>query len=300
VLRLIDWQTDLPDARTPTRGARSRISLDGLLVTGRSLRVQGRGDGEASPEVCGARVVIRHCTLVPGWGIDCDCEPRRGAEPSLEISGLRAAVSIEHSIVGSIRISEDAVGLDPIPLNISDSIVDATGHDIQAIGAPGDGVAHALLTASDCTVFGIVDVHAIALAENCIFTGCVNVARRQVGCMRFCYVPCRCRTPQRYRCQPDGAIAEVRRRMADDDRLHEEILSEQLRLRPQFTAERYGKPGYAQLGPHCAPEIQRGADDDSEMGAYHDLFQPQREANLRARLAQFTPAGMHVGLLFAN
>ena len=88
--------------------------------------------------------------------------------------------------------------------------------------------------------------------------------------------------------------------MADDDRPHEEILSEQLRLRPQFTAERYGKPGYAQLGPHCAPEIQRGADDDSEMGAYHDLFQPQREANLRARLAQFTPAGMHVGLLFAN
>jgi len=300
VLRLIDWQTDLPDALTITLGERSRISLDGLLVTGRPLRVQGRADGYASADVCGARVAIRHCTLVPGWAIDCDCEPRRPAEPSLEISGLRAAVSVEHSIVGTIRVSEDQVGVDPIPLSISDSIVDATGHDMQAIGAPGDGIAHVQLTVSDTTVFGIVDVRAITLAENCIFTGCVNVARRQIGCMRFCYVPCRCRTPLRYRCQPDGAIADVRHRITDADRLYAEILSEQLRLRPQFTSEHYGTPGYAQLGVHCAAEIVRGADDDSEMGVYHDLFQPQRAANLRARLAQFTPAGMHVGLLFAN
>lgn len=300
VLRLIDWQTDLPDALTITLGERSRISFDGLLVTGRPLRVQGRADGYASADLCGARVVIRHCTLVPGWAIDCDCEPRRPAEPSLEISGLRAAVSIEHSIVGTIRVSEDQVGLDPIPLSISDSIVDATAPSRQAIGAPGDGLAHVLLTISDTTVFGIVDVHALALAENSIFTGCVNVARRQIGCMRFCYVPCRCRTPRRYRCQPDGAIAEVRCRITDADRLCAEIVSEQLRLRPQFTSEHYGTPGYAQLSAHCAPEIVRGADDDSEMGAYHDLFQPQRAANLRARLNQFTPAGMHVGLLFAN
>lgn len=298
VLRLIDWQTELPDALTISLGKRSRISLDGLLVTGRPLRVQGRSDATADP--CGAQVVIRHCTLVPGWAIDCDCQPRRPAEPSLEISKLRAAVTIEHSIVGTILVSQDEVGLDPIPLNIHDSIVDATARDRQAIGAPGDGIAHATLTISDTTVFGIVDVHAIALAENCIFTGCVNVARRQIGCMRFCYVPCHCRTPRRYRCQPDEAIAEVRRRITDADRLHAELLSEQLRLRPQFTAEHYGAPGYAQLGLHCAPEIVRGADDDSEMGAYHDLFQPQRAANLRARLNQFTPAGMQVGLLFAN
>jgi hypothetical protein len=156
------------------------------------------------------------------------------------------------------------------------------------------------LTIRNTTVFGIVDVHAIALAENCLFTGCVNVARRQIGCMRFCYVPCGCRTPRRYRCQPDDAIAALRRRLPDPDRLYAAILSEQLRLRPQFTAEHYGRPGYAQLGLHCAAEIVGGADDDSEMGAYHDLFQAQRAANLRARLAEFTPAGMQVGLLFSN
>jgi hypothetical protein len=50
----------------------------------------------------------------------------------------------------------------------------------------------------------------------------------------------------------------------------------------------------------CADDIKRGADDQSEMGAYHDLFQPQREANLRARLDEYTPAGMDVGIIFVS
>ncbi len=300
VLRLIDWQTDLPDALTVTMGEASRISFDGLLVTGRPVRIQGRGDGPPPPGVCGARVTIRHCTLVPGWAIDCDCAPRRPAEPSLELNNVRAAVEIEHSIVGAIRIAEDAVRLDPIPLSISDSIVDATAAERQAIGAPGDGIAHAVLTVRKTTVFGIVDVHAMLLAENSLFTGCVNVARRQIGCMRFCYVPSACRTPRRYRCQPDDAIAATKKRLEDPAQIEAASASERQRLRPQFTSTHYGAPAYAQLAAGCADEIVRGADDDAEMGVYHDLFQPQRTANLRARLAQSTPAGMHVGLFFAN
>jgi hypothetical protein len=213
---------------------------------------------------------------------------------------VRAVVQIEHSLVGAIRIAEDEVRLDPIPVHISHSIVDATAGDRQAIGASGDGIAHAVLTMRNTTVFGIVDTHAIELAENSLFTACVNVARRQVGCMRFCYVPCGCRTPRRYRCQPDGVIAEVKRRLTDPALTAAEVASETLRVRPQFTAQRYGAPAYAQLGAGCAVEIVRGADDESEMGVYHDLFQPQRAANLRARLNQSTPAGMHVGLFFAN
>ncbi|HJV68739.1 hypothetical protein [Ideonella sp.] len=300
VLRLIDWQTDLPDALTVTLGERSRISFDGLLVTGRPLHIQGRADGNTAAGPCGAQVAIRHCTLVPGWALEGDCTPRRPAEPSLELYRVRAEVNVSHSIVGSIRVADDEVGSDPIALTIHDSIVDATAAERQALGAPGDGIAHATLTVRNTTVFGIVEVHAIALAENSLFTGCVNVARRQLGCMRFCYVPCGCRTPRRYRCQPDGVIAALRQRLPEGDRLLEAIASEQLRLRPQFTADRYGLPGYAQLGLHGADEIARGADDGSEMGVYHGLFQPQRADTLRARLAQFTPAGMHVGLLFAN
>ncbi|NML46857.1 hypothetical protein HHL11_24140 [Ramlibacter sp. G-1-2-2] len=301
VLRLIDWQTDLPDALSVTLGNASRMAFDGLIVTGRPISVVGAGEDGAPASVCGAELAIRHCTLVPGWAIDCDCEPKRPSEPSLELSGVRARVTIEHSIIGAIQVQEDEVALDPIPLCITDSILDATADDRQAIAAAGGAWAHVTLAIARCTVFGIVDVHAMALGENSVFSGCVNVARRQVGCMRFCYVPVECRTPRRYRCQPDGVIAAVKERITDDAAKQQaEIANESLRVTPQYTARRYGAPAYAQLGADCAIEIVRGADDESEMGAYHDLFQPQRAANLRARLAEYTPAGMDVGLFFAN
>ena len=302
VLRLIDWQTDLPDALTVTLGEGSRITLDGLLVTGRPVQIlgAGTGEGETRPSICGGEVVIRHCTLVPGWGVDCDCEPKRPAEPSLVLTNLRGRVRIEHSLVGAIQIHEDEVRLDPIPLCISDSIVDATSPERQAIGAPGTTWAHVLLTIQRCSVWGIVDAHAMALGENSLFS-CVNVARRQIGCMRYCWVPIECRTPRRYRCQPDGVIADVKARIPTDAaKQASEIANEVLRVEPQFNAVRYGRPDYAQLAFGCAAEITRGADDESEMGVFHDLYQPQREANLRTRLAEYTPAGMNVGIVFAS
>jgi hypothetical protein len=75
---------------------------------------------------------------------------------------------------------------------------------------------------------------------------------------------------------------------------------ERLRVQPQFNSERYGAPTYCQLSDECADEIKRGADDESEMGVFHDLFQPQREANLLARLEEFTPAGTDVGIIHAT
>jgi hypothetical protein len=150
-------------------------------------------------------------------------------------------------------------------------------------------------------------MHAVQFAENCIFNNCVNVARRQIGCMRFCYVPAGCRTPRRYRCQPDMVAQAVKERFAAEtppntNRAAQdaEIASERQRVAPQFTAIRYGAPAYAQLALTCSAEIKRGADDESEMGAFHNLFQPQREANLRARLDEYTPAGMDAGIIFVT
>jgi len=302
VIRIIDWQTDLPDALAVTMAPDSRLTLDGLLVTGRPVQITGTRDERSGGRgaVCPAELVIRHCTLVPGWDIDCDCEPCRPAEPSLELTNLRARVRIEHSIVGSIQVHEDEVRIDPIPIAISDSILDATGGTRQAIGAPASAWAHVTLSIWRTTVFGIIDVHAIELAENTLFHHCVNVARRQLGCMRFCYVPPGCRTPRRHRCQPDGVIAAVKDRVTDPIKQAAEIAGEVLRVRPRFGSVRYGKPTYAQLAPGCAVEIVRGADDEAEMGAFHDLFQPQREANLRARLEEYTPAGMDVDIVFES
>jgi hypothetical protein len=148
-------------------------------------------------------------------------------------------------------------------------------------------------------------VHAIKLAENSIFTNCLNVARRQLGCMRFCYVPHGCRTPRRYHCQPDlaeqVAVARLQETQSSDPQEAEaERRRQRERVRPQFNSMRYGHPGYAQLSETCAVEIKRGADDESEMGAFHDLFQPQREANLRVRLAEYTPAQMEAGIILVT
>jgi hypothetical protein len=302
VLRLIDWQTDSPDALSVTMEQGSRFTIDGLLLVGRPLRITGPYWEENEPIVplCGSSVVIRHCTFVPGWGIDSHCQPYRPAEPSLELYHVRASVRIEHSILGSIQVHEDEVNIDPIPLYIADSIVDSTQAQNEAIGAPGKAGAHVVLTILRTTVFGIVDIHAIQLAENCIFMDCLDVARRQLGCVRFSYVQPHCRTPRRYRCQPDLVTQAVKDKVTDPAKQAALIAAELIRVRPQFTSVRYGKPGYAQLAQTCAEEIRKGADDESEMGAFHDLYRPQREANLLQRLEEFVPAGMDVGLLYAD
>ena len=36
------------------------------------------------------------------------------------------------------------------------------------------------------------------------------------------------------------------------------------------------------------------------MGAFHELYLPQRIANLRARLEHSTPAGMDTGIIYAT
>src|SRR4029077_19530342 len=111
------------------------------------------------------------------------------------------------SIVGSIFVTADEVQTDPVEVSISDSIVDATSLERTAVGAPALPLAFARLTLRRTTVIGEVNTHAIELAENAVFMGVVRVGRRQVGCMRFCYVAPGSRSPRRYHCQPELAIA---------------------------------------------------------------------------------------------
>ncbi|MFE2938406.1 hypothetical protein ACFXKG_04915 [Streptomyces sp. NPDC059255] len=301
VIRLLDWYSNRPDALniratgdgeepegdgegnsdidsggerrgTPADAARPaapRLVLDGLLITGRGLHVSGP---------LGA-LVLRHCTLVPGWSLEPHCEPHSPEEPSLVLDRTTACVAIERSVLGTIEVIGDEVRHDPLPLHIRDSVLDATGHDRAALSAPDCRHAHAVLHAYRTTVIGEIHTHAVETAENSLFTGVVRVARRGIGCLRFSYVPPGSRTPRRHRCQPDLAGRE----------------NAQL-VRPLFTSERYGTPAYGQLAAGCAEEITRGADDGSEMGAFHDLYQPQRLDSLRARLAEYTPAGTDAGI----
>jgi hypothetical protein len=314
VIRLLDYMAERPDAFSVAGGAGSRFTLDGLLVAGRGLRIysaeyDSEEGAQSGSDLCD--VTIRHCTFVPGWALGHDCEPKRPNEASIVLENTTAALIVEHSIVGTILVTADQVKADPNRISISDSIVDATNVELAAIGALTQPIAFGTLTIARTTVIGQVQAHAIDLAENSIFYGLVRVARRQRGCVRFCWVAPGSRTPRRFACQPEAAeqAAEDELRQAageaalpspaqadiDATRLHARD-----RVRPQFSSLRYGTPTYCQLAPACAEEITRGADDESEVGAFHDLYQPQRAANLRARLDEYTPAGMDAGIFFAS
>ena len=285
-IRLLDYMADRPDAFAISGKAGSRVVLDGLLITGRGIRLLGperygnAGERERLVEGDLCDLTIRHSTLVPGWGLTCDCEPKRPGEPSIAVSDCGATIRIEHSIVGQIHVFADESRSDPLRIEASDSVIDATSPELAAVTGVRLPFAFATLRLARCTVFGGIEAHALELAENCIFTGRLRIARRQLGCVRFCYVPPGSRTPQRSNCQP--------------------VPAEDARVRPSFTSVRYGNPAYAQLARGCPPEIAAGADDESEMGVYHDLYQPQRTAALRARLAEFSPARTCADVIFVN
>jgi hypothetical protein len=46
--------------------------------------------------------------------------------------------------------------------------------------------------------------------------------------------------------------------------------------------------------------IRTGASDESEMGAGHELYQPQRETNLRIRLDEYLRYGLEAGFFYAT
>ena len=288
IIRLLDWHAAESDALVIGGKRGGQVVLDGLLIAGRGLQIKGAIDS----------LKIRHCTLVPGWRLDSACNPGRAEKPSCELVNTSAHVQIERSIIGSIVVNLDQVAQDPLRIDLQDSILDATSSELEALSAPGCQIAHAEFTAVRSTIIGEVHTHAISLAENSIFDGYVKVARRQHGCMRFCYVSPKSRTPRRYRCQPDLVVQAIT--TTDPEQRAEAIMLEKQRVEPQFNSQRFGTPTYCQLAESCALEIRTGADDESEMGVYHDLYQPQRLANLSARLAEYSPAGMEAGIVIAS
>ena len=174
-------------------------------------------------------------------------------------------------------------------MRITDSIVDAISPCGVAFSAPDDHAAGGALHVENSTVIGKVHTVLMELAANTIFLSRlaafdawfapVLCERRQAGCIRFSFVPLQSVTPRRYQCQPQS----------DEDAA---------RVTPQFSSLRYGEPGYGQLSRRCEPEIFSGADDESEMGAFHDLFEPQRITNIQVRLDEYLRFGLEAGIFF--
>jgi hypothetical protein len=258
-------------------GDDAELTLNGIVLSGAAVRVpasSGRG-----------RLRLRHCTLVPGIASTLDGGPAQPGSPSLVVQSARVEVSIEHSIVGGLRVHGSAA------LDVTDTIVDATSQTgvayaaIDGIGAGGRLTLHAT------TVIGKVHAEVVPVASDTIVAARLApgdawphplfVERRQQGCIRFSYVPPGSQTPRRFECQPA-------------------VLEDQLRVQPVFTSERFGDPGYGQLSDRCAKEILAGGDGECEMGAFNGLSAPQRETNLNVRLEEYLRFGLEAGVFFAS
>jgi hypothetical protein len=270
------------------------VELSGLVLAGAPLVIEQSADAEPR------KLVLRHCTLVPGFTRDPDGTPHLTGRASLIVLHPFAEVTLDRCIVGPI------VAVEGVEVTATDSVVDASDEDEIAFcgRAPaggglltvssaadrktGDGLtAGGHLTLEACTVLGKVHAERLDVSNSLLLarrTGGgdpwpapVWAERRQVGCMRFSFVPPGSRTPRRFHC-------------AGGEPAH----------RPFHTSLRYGDPGYMQLRRSTHPAIRTGASDESEMGVTHDLYGPQRETNLRIRMDEYLRYGLEAGFFYAT
>ena len=258
-------------------GARGRLVLDGLVISGGALQLAAIADDEPR------ELVLRHCTLVPGLNLNTDGSAMSPSAPSLTVAHPFTTVTFEQCIVGALRVVGDA------QVHLVDCIVDAGSPEAVAFEDVTAGGTGAEMIIRDSTVIGKLHLRLMRLASNTIFFARLAavdlwkaplwIERKQEGCVRFCFVPEGSLVPQRFRCVPDEK--------------HRGAL-------PHFTSLRYGDPGYAQLQRAIEKTIREGADDGGEIGVMHPLHQPQRETNLRIRLDEYLRFGLHAGIFYVS
>jgi hypothetical protein len=183
-------------------------------------------------------------------------------------------VTVERSIVGALRMHEGSTA------TVTDSVLDAGDASAVAYAGPGGtGAVGGPLDLESSTVVG--ETRGVRMsASNSILLGRVHVERRQEGCLRFSFAPLNSTAPRRYRCQPGAGDAAGNV--------------------PHFTTLRYGEAAYCQLADRTPAAVTRGAEDESEMGVFRSLYQPQREADLVIRLDEYLRVGLEAGIFHAS
>ncbi len=266
-------------------GYRPTISpLGGDLVVsgaeGSTLRLNG--------VLCGGKVIVAgevnleidHCTILPKRS------PEQNKETLVGITEIAASaqVIISNSIVGQVNLPIESAALE-----LRDSIIDGAGS--AAILSRARYYAP-VAKIERSTIFGRVYVEAMQLGSETIFVEPLKVQNKESGGLRYSYLPVGYKTPpqstnenyystpERYECQPKSL--------------------ENSNLQPSFVSKQYGQPAYAQLSLSCPQEIQKGAENNSEMGVFNNLQRPQKEANLEASLDEYLRFGMEVGLVYKN
>jgi len=247
-----------------TGGENSSITLNGLLLAETQIKVTGKL----------GHLYLRHCTLLPGLKTDPGGTATLGDLPAIIVDEGNTVIEITDCIIGPLYVGPD------VRVRLRNSIVDSGRESAVALAHTSGSDAGGRWRIENSTIHGVVAAGVMELASNTIFVGDqVRVQRHQEGCVRFCWLPGTADAPRRYRCLPNDDAPDVR---------------------PVFTSTRYGDAAYFQLSQNCSEEIRRGADDGSEIGVFHDLFQPQREDYLRARLKEYLRFGLDAGIFYAS
>ncbi len=244
------------------------FALNGFLVAGAPLRFSG--------DV--GHIQLRHCTFATHLNVTVAgvAQPRTTpCPPSMVIAALGTVVEISDCILGPLVVQTHDV-----TVRLRNCIIDAGDPAAMALAdasnAPTDP-GPSRWTLENCTVIGRVDVGVLELASNTLFCGDHVVARRhQEGCVRFCCLPANSRVPRQYRCVSSAAA------------------------HPAFTSRQFGAAAYGQLSEDCPPELSSGGEGDAEMGAFHELYLANKDAYLRARLAEYLRFGLEAGVFHAT
>ena len=200
------------------------------------------------------QVTIRNCTLDPGC--DTDLSGHVINPVPLIIEGYVEQLIIESSITGAIQTGEDGYVEQII---IRDSIVqNAQGLAISGNQAKLERV----------TILGSIQVSRLQASE-ALITGRVVVADIQNSCFRFSAAPNTSVMPRPYE---SFLFAE--------DTQH------------WFNSCRFGHPGYGQLSETAPAELQRGAENGSEIGAFNNLNNPLKLDSLRSKIEEYMPFGL--------
>ncbi|WP_028470000.1 hypothetical protein [Neptunomonas japonica] len=260
-------------------GSNSGCTLNGLLMSGAPIVIPDELGNALS------QLHILHTTLVPGITLNTDGSVQHSGEASLESALAGLKVQVDRSIIGAVRTHARS------QVHAEDSFIDANMPENVAFAAVDGEAPGAELSLVACTVVGKVHASEFSLVSNSILVSAlasgdswvspVRVERKQAGCVRFSWLPFNSIVPARYRCQPDSLQTEQS-------------------IVPHFTSLHYGTATYGQLSSSTVDQIASGADDESEMGAFHHLYASQRETNLHIRLAEYLRVGMNAGIFYES
>lgn len=261
------------------------VTLNGLLITGGAVEADGITPATAPVEIRDqlGMVRLRHCTILPRLVVNPDGEldtsiPRL---PALTVNSNTCRVEIENCVMGPILAGPE------VQVRLQNCLVDAGVLNAIALGGTGTAPG-GIWRLENCTIIGNIDVRILEYVSNCILLGpSVRAQQRQEGCVRFSWLEPAAQVPRRHKCIPREET--------------EPLSGIDLReIRPHFNALRYGKAAYGQLSDLCPEPIRRGADDESEQGVYHDLFQFQRQSLLRLRLQEYLRFGLEAGVFYVT